>query len=178
MEQNISRRNFMKGTAAVALATATSGLLGGCASSDLVGDAVGLGKAAELSNISMTVNAIYSYSDRSTNKFYIVPKVTIRNEGAAAVAVKPVSGNFRIIVNGSTELTCDKDAASILEDFNGVTAMVSSSINRGQKAQGCLCGSGPRGTALDYVTIIFYPNEADRHTYLRCKITETPQTLL
>ena len=172
---NISRRNFMKGVGAVALATATTGLLGGCSDGNVVIEAVGVNEEAEYKGVSITVREVLYALDRSSGMFYVVPKVAIKNNGAAGIPVDVSKGSFDILVNGSERLTLNADTMKELQNLSPLEAKT---LNRGGSQTGYLCGKGKNTSTPKYVYIAFYPNPEDNKTCLRCKVLQNQWKLL
>ncbi len=167
--ENISRRNFMKGVGAVALATAATGLLGGCSDGSLVVDANGLNDTAEMKGVKMTVRKLY-YAAYGDGTYYFVPEVLVSNSGATAVPVDPTGGSFAIYLNGSTKLDISKTTMARLDNSVEMSPMESRTLSRSQQEKGCLCAKGTGVSGFNYIWVIFYPNPDDTKTALRCKI--------
>lgn len=85
MAMKIDRRAFLKTSAAMAVAVSMTGLLGGCSEEDLYGEAVGLGKTAELQGMQMRVDSLGTLYDSATGSFYMVPSVRLTNNGALPI---------------------------------------------------------------------------------------------
>ncbi len=167
--ENISRRNFMKGVGALAVATAATGLLGGCGDGSLIADATGLNDTAELKGVKMTVRKL-SYASYSDGTYYFVPEVLVSNNGATAVPLDPAGGSFDIYLNGSSKLNISKDTMARLDNSMDVTKMDTRTLSRGQQEKGCICAKGTGVSTFNYIYVVFYPNPADTKTILRCKI--------
>ena len=170
MMENISRRNFMKGVGAMALATAATGLLGGCGDSSLIVNVSGLNEVAELKGVKMTVRKL-SYGAYADGTYYFVPEVLVSNSGATGVPVKPTEGSFEIWLNGSNRLTINAETMARLDNSKDLTKMSTRTLSRGQQEKGCLCAKGEGVSSFDYVYVIFYPNPDDKLTALRCRIS-------
>lgn len=169
MMENISRRSFMKGVGAMALATAASGLLGGCSDGSMYVDATGLNEVAEMKGVRMTVRKM-SYTQYEGGSYYFVPEVLISNSGATGVPVKPTGGSFEVWLNGSSRLEITTESMARLDNGKEFIKMETRTLSRGQQEKGCLCAKGSSAASLNYVYVIFYPNPDDKLTALRCKI--------
>lgn len=165
--ENISRRNFMKGVGAMAVATAATGLLGGCSDGSLIADATGLDETANLKGVKMTVREVLYGTDMSTGTIYILPKVVIQNSGAGGIPVDPANGSFKVIVNGNQEMVLNANTMAELKTMSPITK---DTLNRGMSRSGYLCSKGTNIGTPKYVYVVFYPNPADSKTALRCKI--------
>ena len=164
--ENISRRNFMKGVGAVALATAATGLLSGCGDSMVIEDASGLNDTANMNGIKMTVREVLYGTDLSSGTVYVIPKVVIQNSTAAGIPVDP-TGSFRIIVNGTDEMVLNE---STMAEMKTLSAVSNKTLSRGMSETGYLCSKATNVGTPKYVYVMFYPNPADTKTALRCKI--------
>lgn len=167
--ENISRRNFMKGVGAMALATAATGLLGGCGDNSLIVNVNGLNEVAEMKGVRMTVRKL-SYTAYSDGTYYFVPEVLVSNSGATGVPVKPTGGSFEVWLNGSSRLEITSESMARLDNSKEFTKMDTRTLSRGQQEKGCLCAKGTGVSSFDYVYVVFYPNPDDKLTALRCKI--------
>ncbi len=167
--ENISRRNFMKGVGAVALATAATGLLSGCGDGGLIVDANGLNDTANLKGVKMTVRKL-CYATDSDGNYYIIPEVLIRNETPAKLLLDPTGGSFEIRLNGSTPLNITEESMARLNNSNDMSKLEKQTLKRDQQDKGWICAKGNVSTRFDYVYIIYYPNPDDQKTALRCKV--------
>lgn len=169
MELNMNRRTFLKTAGAASLAVAASSLLGGCSGGELVETGTGLNNTIDLRGVQMTVRSL-AYVNYSSGVFYMLPEIQIRNETAAGIPVKPTGGSFKLLVNGTNELTIDADTMAILDKNRDLTAMKSRTLSRGQSERGYLCAKGSGVSKFSYVQIIYYPNPSDAKTYLSCRV--------
>ena len=169
MMENISRRNFMKGVGALAVATAATGLLSGCGDDSLVVDATGLNNAVEMKGVKMTVRRL-AYAAYGDGTYYFVPEVLISNSGATGVPLDPENGSFEVWLNGKTKLNISKETMARLDSSKDFNKMDTRNLSRGQQEKGCLCAKGTGVTTFNYVWVVFYPNPNDRKTAMRCKI--------
>lgn len=167
--ENISRRNFMKGVGALAVATAATGLLGGCSDGSLIVDATGLNNAAEMKGIKMTVRRL-AYAAYGDGTYYFVPEVLISNSGATGVPLDPENGSFEVWLNGKTKLNISKETMARLDSSTDFNKMDTRTLSRNQQEKGCLCAKGTGVSSFNYVYVVFYPNPSDAKTALRCKI--------
>lgn len=168
--ENISRRNFMKGVGAVALATAATGLLSGCGDNGLIVDANGLNDTANLKGVKMTVRKL-CYATDSAENYYIIPEILIRNETPTSLPVYPTGGSFEVRLNGSTLLNITDESMARLNNSSDMSKLEKQSLARNQQDKGWICAKGNVSTRFDYVHIIYYPNPDDKKTALRCKIS-------
>ena len=155
----MDRRTFLKASAATALAVSMTGLLSGCSEGDLYGEAVGLGKTAELQGMQMRVDSLGTLYDSATGSFYMVPSVRLTNNGALPIEVAPEKGGFSIILPNLSPLQ-----EQVLTH------------NKTVKGDVCACGSGV--SRVDYVYVVYYPTASCRTTYLRCKIYSNEFSML
>ncbi len=167
--ENISRRNFMKGVGAVALATAATGLLSGCGDNSVIADASGLNDTANLKGVKMTVRKL-CYATDSDGNYYIIPEVLIRNETPASLPVDPTGGSFEVRLNGSTLLNITDESMARLNNSSDMSKLGKQTLSRNQQDKGWICAKGNVSTQFNYVYIIYYPNPNDQKTALRCKI--------
>lgn len=167
--ENISRRNFMKGVGAVALATAATGLLSGCGDGGLIVDANGLNDTANLKGVKMTVRKL-CYATDSDGNYYIIPEVLIRNETPAKLLLDPAGGSFEVRLNGTTPLNITEESMARLNNSNDMSKLEKQTLKRDQQDKGWICAKGNVSTQFNYVYIIYYPNPDDQKTALRCKI--------
>ncbi len=168
--ENISRRNFMKGVGAVALATAATGLLGGCGDGSMIADASGLDETANLKGLKMTIRKLCYTTDNDGN-YYILPQVLIRNETPFSVPVNPTGGSFEIRLNGTTPLSITEETMTRLNNSMDMSKLSAADLSRNEQVKGWLCAKGNVSTQFNYVYVIFYPNANDTKTALRCKIS-------
>lgn len=175
--ENISRRNFMKGVGALAVATAATGLLGGCSDGGLVANATGIGNDVELKGIKMTIRRL-AYGAYADGTYYFVPEILIRNNGAASVPLDPENGSFEIWLNGKTKLNISKETMARLDSSTDYHKMDARKLSYGQQEKGCICAKGTGVSTFNYVYIVFYPNPEDQKTVMRCKILEKEAKVL
>lgn len=168
--ENISRRTFMKGVGAVALATAATGLLSGCGDDGLIVDANGLNDTANLKGVKMTVRKL-CYATDSDGNYYIIPEVLIRNETPAKLLLDPAGGSFDVRLNGTTPLNITEESMARLNNSNDMSKLEKQTLKRDQQDKGWICAKGNVSTQFNYVYIIYYPNPDDQKTALRCKIS-------
>lgn len=161
MEQTFSRRGFLKGAAAAALAVSAMGLTG-CST-----DA-----GAEPS----TAVILGDYKVDLDLKRSVLGK---NGDGSAAgIPLNPTGGSFKLRVNGSEELDINSDTMAILNKNSKLNALDTRTLNRGQYAKGHLCGKGSGVSKFNYVQVLFYPNPQDAKTYLCCKIAAKEASLM
>lgn len=161
MEQTFSRRGFLKGAAAAALAVSAMGLTG-CST-----DA-----GAEPS----TAVILGDYKVDLDLKRSVLGK---NGDGSATgIPLNPTGGSFKLRVNGSEELDINSDTMAILNKNSKLNALDTRTLNRGQYAKGHLCGKGSGVSKFNYVQVLFYPNPQDAKTYLCCKIAAKEASLM
>lgn len=168
--ENISRRNFMKGVGALAVATAATGLLGGCSDGSLIADATGINNAAEIRGVKMTVRQVLYGNDMSSGTIYVIPKVVIQNNGAGPIPVDPANGSFKVIINGNQEMVLNANTMAELKTMSPITK---ATLKRDESRSGYLCSKATNVGTPKYVYIVYYPYPEDTKTALRCKILES-----
>lgn len=179
MEQKITRRVFLKGAAMGALAVSASALLSGCGGdAPLTASATGLNDFAEVQGVRMTIRKM-SYIEDENGTFYLMPDVLIKNNSSANIPLYPEQGSFLLRVNGSTNLTLNKNTMALLKNYEGMNALRSLTLsNGGRQESGFLCGMDTEGkvSKIDYAEVFFYPNPKDTRSYLCCRVNKKELT--
>ena len=178
MAMKIDRRAFLKTSAAMAVAVSMTGLLGGCSEGDLYGEAVGLGKTAELQGMQMRVDSLGTLYDSATGSFYMVPSVRLTNNGALPIEVAPEKGSFSIILPNRTEMAVNQNTMKHIRESQPLSPLQEQVLTHNKTVKGDVCACGSGVSRVDYVYVVYYPTASCRTTYLRCKIYSNEFSLL
>lgn len=116
MAEKMTRRTFMKGAAAAAVAVSLSGMLAGCGENGLAQDEVRVGAfIVKVYNVKGTIGGT-SYGDDSGNRIGATVKLTYNSSGSGTVEY-PYNGMFSAKIDG-TDMNVLKPTSGTLKASN------------------------------------------------------------